>query len=96
MAARVPVVSTAVGAEGLEYHAGADIRIADSPAAFASACLDLLKDASLRRRQAAAAWEMVAANFSWDRVVQRFEEVLYEMGFPEPARRASAAGASGS
>jgi glycosyltransferase involved in cell wall biosynthesis len=96
MAARVPVVSTTVGAEGLECHHGTDIRIADSPAAFASACLDLLKDASLRQRQAAAAWEMVAANFAWNRVVERFEDVLYEMGLPEPARRASAAGASGS
>jgi polysaccharide biosynthesis protein PslH len=95
MAARVPVVSTSVGAEGLEIHPPEDIRIADSPPDFATACLELLSDASLRRRQAAAAWDMVAARFSWERVVECFERVL-EMTVPEPARRGRAAGASGS
>ena len=82
MAARVPVVSTRVGAEGLEIHPMEDIRIADSPADFAAACLDLLSDASLRRRQAAAAWEMVAAGFSWEHVARCFESVL-DMAVPE-------------
>jgi glycosyltransferase involved in cell wall biosynthesis len=82
MAARVPVVSTSVGAEGLEIHPPEDIRIADSPADFADACLELLSDPSLRRRQAAAAWEMVAANFSWEQVARCFERVL-EMAVPE-------------
>jgi glycosyltransferase involved in cell wall biosynthesis len=82
MAARVPVVSTAVGAEGLAIHPLEDIRIADSPADFAAACLELLSDPSLRRQQAAAAWEMVAANFSWEQVARCFEGVL-EMAVPE-------------
>jgi glycosyltransferase involved in cell wall biosynthesis len=85
MAGRVPVVSTSVGAEGLEIHPMEDIRIADSPADFAAACLELLSDPPLRRRQAAAAWEMVAANFSWEQVARCFERVL-EMAVPEPAR----------
>jgi glycosyltransferase involved in cell wall biosynthesis len=82
MAARVPVVSTSVGAEGLEIHPMEDIRIADSPADFAAACLELLSDASLRQRQAAAAWEMVAASFSWEHVARCFERVL-DMAVPE-------------
>jgi glycosyltransferase involved in cell wall biosynthesis len=69
------VVSTSVGAEGLEIHPLEDIRIADSPADFAAACLELLADPSLRRRQAAA-WEMVAASFSWEQVARCFERVL--------------------
>jgi glycosyltransferase involved in cell wall biosynthesis len=80
MAGRVPVVSTSVGAEGLEIHPPEDIRIADSPADFAAACLELLSDASLRRRQAAAAWEMVAAGFSWEQVARCFERVLEMAG----------------
>jgi len=76
MAGGVAVVSTSVGAEGLEVHPPEDIRIADSPADFAAACLELLSDVSLRRRQAAAARDMVAANFSWERVVECFERVL--------------------
>jgi glycosyltransferase involved in cell wall biosynthesis len=93
MAGRVPVVSTSVGAEGLEIHPPEDIRIADSPADFAAACLELLSDASLRRRQAAAAWEMVAASFSWEQVARCFERVL-EMAVPAPAKRGRAAGGS--
>jgi len=78
MAGRVPVVSTAVGAEGLEVHHPDDIRLADSPEAFAAACSELLADADLRRRQADAAWDMVAARFSWEHVAGCFERVLDE------------------
>jgi len=78
MAGRVPVVSTTVGAEGLEVHHPDDIRLADSPEAFAAACSELLANAELRRRQAAAAWELVATRFSWEHVAGCFERVLDE------------------
>ena len=78
MAAGVPVVSTSVGAEGLVYRDGDDILIADKPSQFASACVDLLKDASRRSVIAAAAREMVAARFSWERVADRLEQILLE------------------
>jgi glycosyltransferase involved in cell wall biosynthesis len=78
MAARVPVVSTTVGAEGLEVRHPDDIRLADSPEAFAAACSELLANAGLRRHQAATAWDMVAARFSWEHVAGCFERVLDE------------------
>ena len=92
MAGGVAVVSTSVGAEGLEVHPPDDIRIADSPSDFAAACLELLSDVSLRGRQAATARDMVAANFGWERVVGCFERVLEAA--PQPAGRESAAGVS--
>ncbi len=52
MAAGVPVVSTAVGAEGLNTTHGENILIADAPAAFAEACCQLLADDIERRRLA--------------------------------------------
>ncbi len=76
MAARVPVVSTTVGAEGLEVHPGTDILIADRPEDLAEACLSLLEDAARRQKLAAAAWDMVNACFSWERVSRCFERVL--------------------
>jgi glycosyltransferase involved in cell wall biosynthesis len=76
MAARVPVVATSIAAEGLETHAPEDIRIADTPGAFADACLELLGDTGARARVAQAAWELVSANYSWDRVVADFEWIL--------------------
>jgi sugar transferase (PEP-CTERM/EpsH1 system associated) len=76
MAAGIPIVSTAVGAEGLTYHAGKDILIADSPEDFARACIDLLDRAELRRRIAQAGVNLVASHFSWEAVSRSFEDVL--------------------
>jgi len=76
MAARVPVVATSIAAEGLEIHPGADICIADTPAGFAEACLNLLEDASERARMAQAAWMLVSENYSWERVTSDFESLL--------------------
>jgi glycosyltransferase involved in cell wall biosynthesis len=76
MAAGAPVVSTTIGAEGLTVHPPVDIRIADTPQDFADRCLELLSDRDLRRQIATAAWEMVTASFSWERVARCFEEVL--------------------
>jgi glycosyltransferase involved in cell wall biosynthesis len=76
MAARVPVVSTGVGAEGLDVSDSENIALADSPGAFAERCLALLGDAEVRRKQAQAAWEMVSACYSWEVVARKFEELL--------------------
>jgi glycosyltransferase involved in cell wall biosynthesis len=76
MAARVPVVSTTIGAEGLSVHPPLDIRLADNPEDFAARCLELLEDPAGRARLAAAAWEMVARSFSWEHVSRCFEKIL--------------------
>jgi glycosyltransferase involved in cell wall biosynthesis len=76
MAARIPVVSTTVGAEGLDIHPPDDILIADSAADFAAQCLELLENASARARQADLAWKLVAENFGWDSIARQFESIL--------------------
>jgi glycosyltransferase involved in cell wall biosynthesis len=78
MAARTPVVSTSIGAEGLGIHPPDDIRIADTSDAFAEACLDLLNDAGERARMGQAAADLVASNYSWDRVTGDFERILFD------------------
>ena len=50
----IPVVSTTIGAEGLDVTPGADILVADDPESFAEQCRRLLTDEPLRRRIAAA------------------------------------------
>jgi polysaccharide biosynthesis protein PslH len=76
MAAGVPVVSTTVGAEGLEVNPPGDIRIADRPADFAERCLELLENDDESRRVASRALELVASRFSWEQVARRFADVL--------------------
>jgi len=76
MAARVPVVSTSIGAEGLDVSSGRNIWIADTPEDFADRSLELLTDRTTRCRMASAAWEMVASCYSWEVVSRKFEECL--------------------
>jgi glycosyltransferase involved in cell wall biosynthesis len=76
MAAGVPVVSTTVGAEGLDVSHPENIRLADTPAGFAAQCVELLEDRAARESIATAALHLVASRFSWDRVTCDFEEIL--------------------
>jgi glycosyltransferase involved in cell wall biosynthesis len=76
MAAKIPVISTSVGAEGLTVNPPEDIRFGDTPQDFAEQCLELLASAEERTRVATAAWEMVNANFSWEHVSRCFERVM--------------------
>ena len=72
----VPVVSTSVGAEGLELAEGQEIRIADSPDGFAAAVVELLADPSARRRQAAAARRRIEERYGWDSIGRAFSHEL--------------------
>lgn len=76
MAAKLPVVSTTVGAEGLPVTDGRHIAIADSAELFARRCLELLADRDRRQRMADDAWNLIAREFSWDAVTRDFEGML--------------------
>ena len=75
MATAKAVVSTTVGAEGLDVHHGRDIILADDPRSFAQAVIMLLRDPDLRRRYEKAAVE-TAARYDWPAIGERFSEVL--------------------
>ncbi len=75
MAMETPVVSTSVGAEGLSVRHGRELLVADGPEDFARATVRLLRDRDFARKMARAAAEKVRAEFSWDRVAQRFEVI---------------------
>jgi glycosyltransferase involved in cell wall biosynthesis len=76
MAARTPLVSTTIGAEGLTYSHPENIRIADTPENFAAECLDLVENPEVRRAMADAAWRMVNEKYSWEVASHRFDEIL--------------------
>jgi polysaccharide biosynthesis protein PslH len=75
MATAKAVVSTTVGAEGLDVHHGRDIMLADDAHSFAEAVIMLLRDRELRRRYENAAAE-TAARCDWPAIGDRFSEVL--------------------
>jgi len=76
MAAGVPVISTAIGAEGLGARDGDTIRIADAPQDFAAACIAMLEDAAERERLRDRALQMVTERYSWEVVASAFEKLL--------------------
>jgi glycosyltransferase involved in cell wall biosynthesis len=75
LAAARPVVSTTVGAEGLELRDGEHLLIADEPEAFAKACVRLLEDAALRRRLVGAGRRLVVERYAWSRQGRLFADV---------------------
>jgi glycosyltransferase involved in cell wall biosynthesis len=76
MAARTPIVSTTIGAEGLEVQAGENVYLADTAESFAERCVELLTAPDRRAGMAEAAWGMVAAKYSWETVTAEFERIL--------------------
>lgn len=72
MAAGIPVVSTRIGAEGLQVTHNENILLADSPEEFARQTIELLRQPSLRERLAASARKMVAEQFGWESVTRKF------------------------
>jgi len=82
MAAGVPVVSTTIGAEGLDVRDGQTIALADTPADFARRCLELAGSAAVANEMSRAAREMVALRYSWDQVTRAFEQLLLQAQEP--------------
>ena len=82
MAARVPVVSTSIGAEGLDVHSPENILLADSAQSFAEECLRLLDSPPQRHSIAGNAFRTVSERFSWKAVTAVFEEALHLKSSP--------------
>ena len=76
MAAGTAVVSTSIGAEGLEVQHPENIRLGNTPAELAEHCVELLANQEERRRVAAAACKMVSSKYSWEVIARQFESIL--------------------
>jgi glycosyltransferase involved in cell wall biosynthesis len=69
------VVSTTVGAEGLEVVPGRHLLIADDPSSFAAAVVRVLQNADLRERLGRAGRELVERRYDWRQIVREIEQV---------------------
>jgi len=94
MAAGKAVVSTSIGAEGLDVHHGRDVILADQAPRFADAVIELLLDAERRRALGVAAAEL-AARHDWSVVARHFEAVLARVAEEPPAAAEFSAGMAG-
>lgn len=74
MALETPVVSTTIGAQGLDLRHDVDILLADSPAEFAGQTARALRDADLRARLASVGRATVTARLAWPMLGHQLSE----------------------
>jgi glycosyltransferase involved in cell wall biosynthesis len=75
MAMGCPVVSTAIGIEGLGADKDKHYLERDDPASMAAALLELLRDDTLRNDLARQARELVEARFGHEKAARAFEQI---------------------
>ncbi|MDB6131724.1 MAG: hypothetical protein JWM04_2831 [Verrucomicrobiales bacterium] len=80
MALGTPVISTTIGAQGLDLIHKQDILLADTPETFITETVEALKDESLRKRLSIAAIETASQRLSWRTIGKRLAE-LYDRKF---------------
>ncbi len=90
MAMGKAVVSTTVGAEGLPVTSGRDVVIADEPAHFAQAVVDMIRDVPARRRIEKEARRLVMERYDWSAVAQDFEHALTRSQVLQEIRKSGA------
>lgn len=76
MSYQKPVVTTAIGAEGIDIEHGLNIMIGDSPESFASACVALLESASRRHAIGQEGRKCIEEKYSADVVADRLNQIL--------------------
>jgi glycosyltransferase involved in cell wall biosynthesis len=85
LAYRKAVVSTRVGAEGIDVQSGEHLLLADSPEDFAGACTLLLKDGTLRQRLGEEGFQLVSSRYQWAAIERMVQNVILGAPCPAPA-----------
>lgn len=75
-----PVVSTTIGAEGINLRDGEEIYLRDDPASFAEGCAKLLWDKEIAAKIGRAARAVVAVSYSRDEVVNKIRQYVQPAG----------------
>jgi glycosyltransferase involved in cell wall biosynthesis len=72
----VPVISTTIGAEGIEHTTGKNILLADDPAGFAKAVIKLVENGKLAEDLATSAYMLVKNKYDWNIIGNKMSEYL--------------------
>lgn len=73
---RKAIVSTHIGAEGLDFLDGKSIILRDDPQSFADACINLLQNQEQCDLLGKAAYEVIAINYDRKRVIRQIQHHL--------------------
>jgi sugar transferase (PEP-CTERM/EpsH1 system associated) len=78
-AMKKPVISTTVGAEGLDVTDGENILLADDPETFVKRVRQVLSDPDLARRLGANGRKLVEQQYGWDALAGKLENFLIKV-----------------
>lgn len=70
-----PIVSTTIGAEGIDTRPGENILLADDPRDFAAAVVKLLTDDRLNRSLRDAGRRWVEEHYDWRKVYRAVDDI---------------------
>jgi len=70
---KLPVISTAIGAEGLDYKDEESILIANAPEAFATSVVRLLEEKELQNTLAKNGRTLATQHYDWRSVSKQLE-----------------------
>jgi len=76
LAAKIPVVSTPVGARGISKD---NIKIAESEEEFADAVIELLNNQNMREDLAEKGRLAVEKYYNWDLLLSKYEDIYYDL-----------------
>jgi len=79
IAAGVPVVSTAVGAEGLLFEADRDLRVAEGGHAMATAIVDTMRNPERAAAMVERGRTLIDAHYDWSRLADRLEQIWFDV-----------------
>ncbi len=76
MAMSKAIVSTTVGAEGIEHKDGQDILLKDTPEDFSNAVVTVMNDTALRQKLEKGGRNLVEAKYDWRAVTDKLSDVF--------------------
>jgi polysaccharide biosynthesis protein PslH len=79
MASRLPVVTTSIGAEGLQVTDGEHLFISNTIDGFATAVINVISSKRLSTEMAEKAYSYVTSAYDWKMLVERFNSELDEI-----------------
>ena len=79
MSCGLPLVSTALGAEGIQGKDGEHFLIADKPEDFAGKVCQVLTDKNLYQKLSANSRKLMEDLYSWQKGVEKLENILEKL-----------------
>lgn len=79
MAMETPVVTTSIGAMGLDAEEGKELLIADTPESFAERVINLIENPEVKYKLAKAGRKRIEASYDWRVLVERLEQAYTQM-----------------